>query len=149
MKAISPVIATVIIVSVAIALAIAVALWITGVIGGVSRMERLDVTAVYVNKTFDVANKTYYEIDIKITNKGSVDVTIDNVFVNNVPAQYITNNVTGSESAAWSGNTFVKAGQSTVLKLWLRNGDYVSGQVIQILIHTATGGQYPAQITLP
>ncbi|RLG80884.1 MAG: DUF4352 domain-containing protein, partial [Thermoprotei archaeon] len=41
MKAISPVIATVIIVAVAITIAIAVAFWMTGIVGAMTRFEKL------------------------------------------------------------------------------------------------------------
>lgn len=165
MKAISPVIATVIIVAVAIALAIAVALWITGVIGGLSRMERLDITAAYYDSTLycnisngDLYNcsttvpaKPYdytgYKIIIELSNKGTIDVTIDKVFVNNIPANLTTNEIYRVEDA--NGNGLIEAGENARIYLYLSQSKYTSGQVVQVIVHTATGGEYPAQVTLP
>ncbi len=149
MKAISPVIATVIIVAVAIALAIAVALWITGVIGGVSRFERLDITATYWSETKNFSGTDYYVITIEISNKGSVAATIDKIFVNNKPIT-TTGTPTGSEEATWTvGQATLNPGDSTTITLYLSTNAYKSGQVIQIIVHTSTGGQYPTQVTLP
>jgi len=192
MKAISPVIATVIIVAVAIALAIAVALWITGVIGGVSRMERLDITAAYYNRTVDIRansstnwyNGTFYEIILEISNKGSVATTIDRVFINNKPYStqlptpaewnsnkgydvwfYVNGNLinitartdihvpinetTSDDSGCYVESATLNPGENTKLWIYLDQDTYKSGQIVQIIVHTATGGQYPAQVTLP
>ena len=166
LRSISPVIATVIIVAVAIMLAIAVALWITGVIGGVSRMERLDITAAYVSGVVSVYNTTsspikyadYYNITIAIANKGSVATTIDMVFVNNKPLTVSTTasppsnfsgiNAPGNEIVICSKPT-LNAGETTTITLYLKKGAYTPGQMIQIIVHTAAGGQYPAQVVLP
>jgi len=164
MKAISPVIATVIIVSVAIALAIAVALWITGVIGGLSKMERLDITAAYYNRDVNIDGTDCYEIVIEISNKGSVATTIDRIFVNNKPVNPTYGQISSVSNEAWnatcsgysgctldtsSGEVTLQAGGGTEIRLYLAKGQYISGQVVQIIVHTATGGEYPTQVTLP
>ena len=155
MKAISPVIATVIIVAVAIAISIAVALWISGVVGGMTRTERLDITASYVSNTNYVAgNKTYWVITLKIYNKGSADTSIDMVFVNNKPLDCtVHKQPTGSETETWySGTTCptpISAGGNVEVQIYLDKNTYKSGQNIQIVVHTSTGGQYPTQVTLP
>ncbi len=135
MKAISPVIATVIIVAVAIAISIAVALWITGVVGGMTKTERLDITYANAQKV----NATTWTITLEVYNKGSVDVTIDRILINN---QDYTSRVTG--------NTIVPAGGHTTLTINISTADgFSAGQNLQIIVHTATGGQYPTQVVLP
>ncbi len=161
-KAISPVIATVIIVAVAIAISIAVALWISGVVGGMTRTERLDITAAYVSNTnYDVNESAtgdeYWEITLVVNNKGSADTSIDMVFVNNKPLG--TNEygrpTTGTETETWYSNVGgtppvpINAGGQVTLYIYLDKDTYKSGQNIQIVVHTSTGGQYPAQVTLP
>ncbi len=134
MKAISPVIATVIIVAVAIAISIAVALWITGVVGGMTRSERLDIT--YANAQKNDGNWT---ITLEIYNKGSTDVTIDKVLINN-------REFTPTEGLPLT----VRAGDDTTLHITITEADgFASGQNLQIIVHTATGGQYPTQVVLP
>ncbi|MEM1906736.1 MAG: hypothetical protein QW562_02660, partial [Thermosphaera sp.] len=59
MKAISPVIATVIIVAVAIAISIAVALWLTGIVGGFTTVENLQITYAYPYPVDDLGDNTY------------------------------------------------------------------------------------------
>ncbi len=156
MKAISPVIATVIIVAVAIAISIAVALWISGVVGGMTKTERLDITAAYVNGTTTKGSKTYWSVVLTINNKGSADTSIDMVFVNNKPLgtdRY--KQPDGTHNATWYSNTGgsapvpINAGDTLTLVLYLDKGTYKSGQNIQIVVHTSTGGQYPTQVTLP
>lgn len=135
MKAISPVIATVIIVAVAIAISIAVALWISGVVGGMTRTERLDITYTNAQKI----NSTAWQITIEVYNKGSTDVTIDRVLINN-----------RDFTARVSGALTVNAGGHTTLTITVTTGDgFSAGQNLQILVHTATGGSYPTQVVLP
>lgn len=138
MKAISPVIATVIIVAVAIAISIAVALWISGVVGGMTRTERLDIT--YANAEWDEVNSNWI-ITLEIYNRGSTTATIDRILINNKDF---------SGSANPSVPITINAGQSTTITITISPADgFNHGQNIQIIVHTATGGQYPAQVTLP
>ncbi len=156
MRAISPVIATVIIVSIAIALAIAVALWMAGITTTVSQFERLDITAAYVNRTVTVGTNTYYEIVLKVVNKGSSATTIDMIFINNKPIDLSTGSVdtqlqNGVTEASNTTNANLNPGQETTIYVYLlkANNAYSPGQIVQITVHTASGGQYPKAISLP
>ena len=59
-KAISPVIATVILVAVTIAVAIAVALWMSGMVGALTGIERIDIVERYaeINDVYYVKNES-------------------------------------------------------------------------------------------
>ncbi len=80
MRAISPVIATVIIVSVAIAISIAVALWLTGITSGFTQTENLQIVSSYAeagkynttNTTVTIGTKQYVigNINFNITTPG-------------------------------------------------------------------------------
>ncbi len=165
MRAISPVIATVIIVSIAIALAIAVALWMAGITTTVSQFERLDITAAYVAKTPAETN-AYYEVILKVSNKGSSAATIDMVFINNKPFDendMVTDTPTittgnDQDDTVWTieygGNFYdspvtLNPGESATVHIFLDQDAYTSGQVVQITVHTASGGQYPKAVSLP
>ena len=154
MKAISPVIATVIIVAVAIAISIAVALWITGLTSSFTGVEKLEVVNAYAPDT----SKIY----IVVKNTGTKTATIDQVFINNKPLD--TNNIKyytstnpinpetlneGDWQAFNTNGVPVSPGQYIALKLDIRTRGYTSGQTLSIVIHTASGGQYPATVTLP
>jgi FlaG/FlaF family flagellin (archaellin) len=150
MKAISPVIATVIIVAVAIAISIAVALWITGMTSSFTGVEKLEVVNSYAPNT-----STVY---IVVKNTGTKPATVDQIFVNNKPLS--VNNIEYNTSSTAitpesvnytafpsSGGVTIQPGQYVAFKLTLSG--YSSGQTLSIVIHTASGGQYPATVTLP
>ncbi|ADI32074.1 archaellin/type IV pilin N-terminal domain-containing protein [Staphylothermus hellenicus] len=71
MKAISPVIATVIIVAVAIAISIAVALWITGLTGSFTGVEKLEVVNAYAESKTDSSNNQYWIVHVIVKNTGT------------------------------------------------------------------------------
>ncbi|MEM1919311.1 MAG: DUF4352 domain-containing protein [Desulfurococcaceae archaeon] len=136
MKAISPVIATVIIVAVAIAISIAVALWAAGLVAPFTRVERLEITYAHAeyNETIDA-----WTVTLKIANRGTSDATITTMLINN---RDFTHKLEASK--------FIKAGAEVEYQFILsKNEGFSSGQIIQILINTAAGNQYPKQIHLP
>ena len=134
MKAISPVIATVIIVAVAIAISIAVALWITGLTSSFTGVEKLEIVNAYATGT-----QPDYTVNITIKNTGTKAATIDQIFVNNkpLPATNITNlTLPYTLEPGKDATITIKVGGT-------------AGQTISIVVHTASGGQYPATVTLP
>ena len=142
MKAISPVIATVIIVAVAIAISIAVALWITGLTSSFTGVEKLEIVNAYATGSGGT-----YTVHITIKNTGTKIATIDNVFVNNTPLTALPTvaSSSGTVSSTTTGITMYPGSQATIE--FTISGS--SGQTLSIVIHTASGGQYPATVTLP
>jgi len=134
MKAVSPVIATVIIVAVAIAVSIAVALWITGLVGGFTGVEKVEVVNAYPE-----GSEPIYTIKITVKNTGTKAVTIDQIFVNDklLPSDNIT-----SPTLPKSLNP----GDQTDITITVSGK---AGQTLSIVIHTASGGRYPTSVSLP
>ena len=139
MKAISPVIATVIIVAVAIAISIAVALWLTGIVGGFTAVENLQITYAYANKT-----ETGWSVQLKVENKGTGTATIDEVFINGKPITQIT----GATIDPTTSTSIDPGGDVTII-INLPKAAFSSGQQVEIKLHTASGKEYPKMITLP
>ena len=143
MKAISPVIATVIIVAVAIAISIAVALWITGLTSTFTGVEKLEIVNAYA--VWD-SNASQWNVTIIVRNTGTKPATIDDVFINNIP-------IMKKLSITFTNGKTINPGTNTTIEFQLStkidNLTFTHGQTISIVIHTASGGQYPAQITLP
>jgi len=131
LKAISPVIATVIIVSVAIAIAVAVAFWMTGITGLFTRYEKLEIISAYAEKT-DTNTFTVY---LKVRNTGTTDVTIDSIFVDGV--LYTMTNI------------YVSKGGTANITVNLSGSEYISGRIVEVKIHTAAGNEYPKSVQLP
>ncbi|QOR94071.1 DUF4352 domain-containing protein [Thermosphaera chiliense] len=146
MKAISPVIATVIIVAVAIAISIAVALWLTGIVGGFTTVENLQITYAYVESITDDG----WEINLKVENKGTATATIDEVFINGIPiSTLVSQNKAEINPHVGGTNTVpIPAGQSQEITITLKEG-FSSGQQVEVKLHTASGKEYPKMVTLP
>ncbi|MEM4528670.1 MAG: DUF4352 domain-containing protein [Desulfurococcaceae archaeon] len=163
MKAISPVIATVIIVAVTIAITIAVALWMTGIIGGFTGTENLQIINAYVNSS-NFINEGYITIVLDVKNVGTVDATIDNIFFNGRSCTGFTITTDGTiiidETTASSVSIPIKVGESKtlIINLTLMNcqGNVCQfcgfnigpGQMLEIKLHTASGKEYPKMITV-
>jgi len=154
-KAISPVIATVIIVSVAIAIAVAVAFWMTGITGLFTRYEKLEIVSAYATKT-----NVGFNITLNVRNTGTSDATVDLIFINGIP---ITEPSVGVENVTANGDVFYNetaTGVNTVtiptgrsvnftISLNATAGNYISGQIVEVKLHTAAGNEYPKSVQLP
>ncbi|ABN70582.1 hypothetical protein Smar_1493 [Staphylothermus marinus F1] len=149
MKAISPVIATVIIVAVAIAISIAVALWITGLTSSFTGVEKLEVVNAYAE--LDTANNQWI-VHLHVKNTGTKAATIDDIFINSKPySSYNTATSTYVTLSETLPKTLNPGEELTDLQITISTNTpgFASGQTVSIVIHTASGGQYPATVTLP
>ncbi|MBS7609784.1 DUF4352 domain-containing protein [Candidatus Bathyarchaeota archaeon] len=150
-KAVSPVIATIIIVAIAISIAIAVAYWMVGITGAFTRFEKLEIISAYAE-----LNKTSkgYNVTMRVKNSGTVDVTIDLIFINGKPFDAVG-------ATVWNGTTTfdapeelqknltVKTGESRQFIVVLPAAAFNPGQSVEITIHTAGGKEYPKNVVLP
>ncbi len=75
LKAVSPVIATIIIVAIAITMSIAVAYWLLGVGSSFTKYEKLEVSTAYV--TGSGVTGDAYKITMNLKNSGSASATLD------------------------------------------------------------------------
>jgi len=150
MRAISPVIATVIIVAVAIAISIAVALWLTGIVGGFTTVENLQITYAYAERraeTDQFGNPiSVWAITLRVENKGTVTATIDEVFINGVPVGQILG---ASTDPRIDGGISISPGGTQTMTIRLPTGNFRSGQQVEVKLHTASGKEYPKMVTLP
>ncbi len=81
-RAVSPVIATVILVAVAITVSVAVAYWMSGIAGQYTAFEKVEIqTAVC---SWDGSTDFEWTIVIKLKNTGTAAATLTNVFINDV-----------------------------------------------------------------
>jgi len=156
-KAISPVIATVIIVAVTIAIAIAVALWMSGLVGSFTATENIQIISAYAERSGND-----WKITLQVKNVGTTDASIDNIFINGKPASAIStslgsiNATIGQSTSSYSGSNLtsinipLKAGGNATITIEIKgNSDFSSGQMVEIKLHTASGKEYPKQVTLP
>ncbi len=149
MLGISKIVASVIIIGVTLILSIALALYLTGILGGFTSMERLDIItgyAVVVKNKFYPNQPPVFVIVLTVANRGTTNVTIDNIFINDKPISSYGNaaNVSGFDSPFTLGQ-----GEETTLYIDLSMDTFSHGQMVDIKIHTASGGLYPKSVTLP
>jgi flagellin-like protein len=159
-KAISPVIATVILVAVAITIAVAVAYWMGGISSQYTKFEKIEVQSGYSRKVTNGWNVT-----LELKNSGTADATLNRVFINNKPLN--ASDTTGYGVAAtnpWTARpneevmtdidydpgTTLTSGQSITVKIWIRNtyGTLTSGTTVDIKVHSAGGMDYIKLIEL-
>lgn len=149
-KAISPVIATVILVAVAITIAVAVAYWMGGIASQYTKFEKVEIQTGYSTKVG--AN---WNVTLELKNSGTADSTLSRVFVNDKPlleANYGASAVVAgavSTDIAYAGTTLT-SGQPLTRHIWI-SGSYLtlsSGTTVSIKVHSAGGMDYIKLIEL-
>ena len=142
-KAVSPVIATIILVAIAIAIAIAVAYWMVGITGAFTRFEKLEVSTAYAE-----VSGTNFVVTCIIKNSGSAAATIDDVYINGKPYGKTTATVAPDVDTAPA--TLNPGDVLDPFTITMPIGtDFKSGMTVEITLHTVAGKEYPKQVVLP
>ncbi|HSV49592.1 MAG TPA: archaellin/type IV pilin N-terminal domain-containing protein [Candidatus Acidoferrales bacterium] len=144
-KAVSPVIATIIIVAIAITMSIAVAYWLLGLGSSFTKFEKVEFATAYTD-----AGIGNYTVTMTLKNTGSATATINaaDVLYNGKPAVAYT---TYAPVANFT-QIVLQPGETSGARLSLLNSgssNWVSGMTVEITLHTAGGKDYPKVITLP
>jgi flagellin-like protein len=147
-RAVSPVIATVILIAVAVALGIAVAVWAGALTGGLQKTEKL-----IINSYQDSSGNFV----ISVTNSGASSITVTQVQVNSIPvAASIMKFTVGTNVTAVIPYTLASSlsGTFTILNanaVGLVSPDLAmkDGITYPITLVTAAGNSYPSTITWP
>jgi len=148
-RAVSPVIATVILVAVAITVAVAVAYWMGGIAGQYTKFEKVEIQSGYA--TLDPA--TGWTITLELKNSGSATANLIKTFVNDVPVD-----VSGATGLGGTGSPLVATGQTgssipdaglpidsgkdATVTVYIGSNLFSSGTTINIKIHSAGGMDY-------
>ena len=154
-KAVSPVIATVILVAVAITVSVGVSYWMGGISAQYTQFEKVEIQTGYAQ----VATGGW-EVTLTLKNSGSATSTVTQVFINEVPlnatayglvdmATFVaTAHGIGTDMAA-TGATMT-AGDSTTVKIYVANtySTLTSGTTVNVKLHSAGGMDYIKLIRL-
>ena len=160
-KAVSPVIATVILVAVAITVAVGVSYWMGGISAQYTQFEKVEIQTGYSEVVVDATLLPIgWKITMSLKNSGSAASTITHVFINDVP---VTLNPTGNDGlvgeapaptvgvADGSIGTSItetglslNAGEAKDAYVYISNnyGYLSSGTTINIKLHSAGGMDY-------
>ncbi|MCD6262898.1 DUF4352 domain-containing protein [Candidatus Bathyarchaeota archaeon] len=158
-RAVSPVIATVILVAVAITVAVAVAYWMGGIAGMYTKFEKVEILSAYapLNTTGH-----YWNVTLVLKNTGSAEATLIDAYVNNVPIDQYSPAITWAWDDPSSGYTNVtdsitiESGQEVTVYLIILdpshqtdpNYNFSSGTTINVKLHSAGGMDYVKLVDL-
>ncbi|HDJ21938.1 MAG TPA: DUF4352 domain-containing protein [Candidatus Bathyarchaeota archaeon] len=158
-KAVSPVIATVILVAVAISVAVGVSYWMGGISSQYTQFEKVEIQTGYA--TYDSA-AAQWTVTLVIKNSGSADATINMVFLNDIPCQTANYGVNSAPDGSWGTDipdtgVTLKPGESATKHVYIANPciniselkNLSSGTTVSIKLHSASGMDYIKLIKLP
>jgi hypothetical protein len=134
-KAVTPVITTVVIVIVALTVSIAGEYWIVGTVPAFTQYEELRTMSVHIS---DSENAT-----INVKNTGSGEASITDVTVNGRVS---------NESGWCTTSTLLEPGDEATIKVeacYYPVDKFTPGILYEFTINTAAGGKYPAKARAP
>jgi flagellin-like protein len=155
-RAVSPVIATIIIVAVAIVMSIAVAYWVLGLAGTFTRYEKLEIMSMYATGNAT----TGWNITASVRNTGSAIATINMILINGrpIPNDKWSNYIYVNEKKVTSNDSIatLNPGESCTITITANdelaedlNVIFRSGMSVEVIFHTAAGSDYPKVVVLP
>lgn len=158
-KAVSPVIATVILVAVAITVAVGVSYWMGGISSQYTQFEKVEIQTGYA--TYNSAG-TFWNVTMVIKNSGSADATVNMVFLNDVPCENYNETGAAPTLNDWgvsfaSTGVVLQPGEDAEIYILIDNPPSVvtalqrlsSGTTVNIKLHSAGGMDYIKLIKLP
>lgn len=149
-RAISPVIATVILVAVAITVAVGVSYWMSGIAGQYTQFEKVEIQSGYSEKVFTTNVFDGWKITLEMKNTGSAASTLIRAFVNDIAiieANYGESTfVAGAISTdlEYDDGTTVESGTTVTVQIWIDKEypNLSSGTTLNVKIHSAGGMDY-------
>ena len=145
-RAVSPVIATVILVAVAITVAVAVSYWMSGISSQYTQFEKVEVqTAICTLDSYG-----NWVVSVKLKNTGSKSATLTNIFINDAE---VSSYGAGAPAAAVNTTTTdlttaspfsIGSGDIGTITIWIGTNyeTLSSGTTVNIKIHSAGGMDY-------
>jgi len=153
-KAISPVIATVILVAVAITVAVGVSYWMSGISSQYTNFEKIEIQSGYA--IVDPSTNTGWNITLVLKNTGTTTTTLNGFFVNDMPVQEygITSALdlaldTDNGVNCLQTGEVIETGDSTTIYVLIGAGNLSSGTTVNIKIHSSGGMDYIKLVRLP
>jgi flagellin-like protein len=150
-RAVSPVIATVILVAIAITVAVAVAYWMGGIAGTYTRFEQIEIQNALVSAH---GSPSDWNVTLTLKNTGTVDVTLISCFINDEQVDTYGVAVPYAFSDEWAtsmtNTQVIKSGATLVVHVFLDHdrSTLSSGTSVNVKFHSAGGMDFPKLIEL-
>ena len=147
-RALSVLIASVIITAVCIVVAVVYGFYFSGAVSEYTSIETLEITSAYSE-----INGSDWIITIKMKNTGSKTSTLIQALVNNIPMDnYGSSHVADEWSTNMTQQQVIRSGETILIKIYLdpdKPGIMLSqGTTIELKIQSAGGADYPILLTL-
>ena len=151
-KAVSPVIATVILVAVAITVSVGVSYWMSGISSQYTQFEKVEIQTAYSKKN----STDGWVVTMNLKNSGTSAASLTDVFINDVPLNTTAYGATDFPDGTTdqvvtslaSGGEVVGSGEAIVVYVWIWNdgtngySTLSSGTTVNIKLHSAGGMDY-------
>jgi len=142
-KAVSPVIATVILVAVAITVAVAVSYWMGGISSQYTKFEKVEIQSGVCS--VDAAGN--WTVALKLKNSGTATATLISIFINDVEINtYNTTAVAGEWTSDMTESYSLTSGLSGAINVYISSSNSAatlsSGTTVNIKVHSAGGMDY-------
>jgi flagellin-like protein len=157
-RAVSPVIATVILVAIAITVSVAVAYWMGGIAGQYTQFEQIEIqSAICYKEIPPIATDYYWNVTMTLKNTGTQDATMISAFINEQEVDvYGQDDTFDGSNAVWATSmnttTYITSGDSQIVFFYIANDKpdttLSSGTTVNIKIHSSGGMDYPKLIEL-
>lgn len=151
-KAVSPVIATVILVAVAITVAVGVSYWMGGISSQYTQFEKVEIQSAVCVKSNDAGTGDYWNITMKMKNSGTADATLIGVFLNDaeVDSYNATAAVDADAVTTMTDSQTVTTGSTIHIMVLIDTnfGTLTSGTTVNVKVHSAGGMDYIKLIEL-
>jgi len=168
-RAVSPVIATVVLVAVTITVAVAVSYWMSGIASQYTSFEKVEIQTGYAKRVDTGGTPSVFlgwNVSMTLQNTGSADSTLTQVFVNEEPVDKYKPATTkleflvgtaGEVESDEIGVSFtvdgltLESGQSKEFYILIGEavGELSAGTTVNLKIHSAGGMDYIRLIKLP
>jgi len=158
-RAVSPVIATVILVAVTITVAVAVSYWMSGISSQYTQFEKVEIQSGYATLSTVALGNVEWVMTIELKNSGTATATLIKVFINDIPVtdytvsgglngQLSASDVTGT-SVETDGTPILSGVEDTVY-VYIGNSypNLSPGTTVNIKLHSAGGMDYIKLIQL-
>jgi hypothetical protein len=148
-RAVSPVIATVIIIAVGIAVSVTMAYWEVGIASSYVKLEKVEIQSSICTWN---STGNYWKIELSMKNKGPSPSALMETCVNNAEAQNygIDAAVAGETSTNMTSTTAILSGASLIVNVYISQGygSLSSGTSVNVKLHSTSGYDYMAMDTL-
>jgi flagellin-like protein len=150
-RAVSPVIATVILVAIAITVAVSIAFWMGGIAGAYTRFEQIEIQNVHCTAH---GTPSDWNIIMTLKNTGTIDVTLISLFINEEEIDNYGVTIPYSFNDDWTTNLtntqVIQSGETLVIHVFIDHdrSTLSSGTMVNLKIHSAGGMDFPKVVKL-